>query len=152
LAAPQVPDNLRAGDGEVLTAKGLAHGTQNYECAASDKGGFAWKLVGPEAQLADDSGKPLAHHFAGPTWESPDGSRVVGEVKAKADAPGGNAIPWLLLKAKSTSGSGIFGKVTSIQRLDTSGGVAPATGCDAASVGKKQNVEYRATYYFYSSK
>jgi hypothetical protein len=153
LTPPSVPDVLRAGEGEVLTAKGLAQGTQNYECQAGDNGSYAWKLLGPEAQLTDETnGKTMAHHYAGPTWESPDGSKVVGEVKAKSDAPGGQAVPWLLLKAKSTSGTGVFGKVTSVQRVDTVGGVAPPTGCDAQHVGAKHSAGYKATYYFYSAK
>jgi Protein of unknown function (DUF3455) len=152
LAAPTVPDALRAGDGETLTTKALAQGTQNYECQAGDNGSFAWKLIGPDAQLADEAGKPLGKHYAGPTWEALDGSKVVGEVKAKTDAPGGAAVPWLLLKAKSTSGAGLFAKVTSVQRVDTVGGAAPPTGCDAQHVGAKHSAGYKATYYFYSAK
>jgi hypothetical protein len=152
LTPPTVPDVLRTSEGEVLTAKASAQGTQNYECQAGDNGAYAWKLLGPEAQLTDEAGKPLGHHYAGPTWESPDGSKVVGEVKAKSDAPGGQAVPWLLLKAKSTSGTGVFARVTSVQRVDTVGGVAPPTGCDAQHVGAKHSAGYKATYYFYSAK
>jgi len=152
LAVPSVPDSLRPPDGEALIAKVLAKGTQNYECRTNDNATYAWKLSGPDADLTDETGKSVGHHYAGPTWESTDGSKVVGEVKAKADAPGGQGVPWLLLKATSTSGTGIFSKVTSIQRVDTAAGLAPSTGCDAQHVGARQNVAYRATYCFYSAR
>ena len=152
LTPPTVPDSLRAPDGDVLVAKVLAKGTQNYECRTTDNTTYAWKLVGPDADLSDETGKSVGHHYVGPTWESTDGSKVVGEVKAKADAPDGQGIPWLLLKATSTSGTGVFSKVTSIQRVDTTAGLAPSTGCDAQHVGARQNIAYRATYYFYSAR
>jgi hypothetical protein len=152
LAAPTVPDQLRAPAGEVVSVKASAQGTQDYECKAGDGGTFAWKLVAPNAELSDTAGKPLGKHYAGPTWESVDGSKVVGELAQKADAPGGQAIPWLILKAKSTSGTGVFAKVTSVQRIDTTGGLAPTSGCDSGHAGARQSVAYRATYYFYTAR
>jgi hypothetical protein len=129
----------------------MAKGNQIYECQGGDGGPYAWKLLGPEADLADESAKPIGKHYAGPTWESTDGSKVVAEVSARADAPGGQAIPWLLLKAKSASGPGTtFAKVTSVQRVDTFGGMAPSSGCEAQHAGAQEKVPYRATYYFYT--
>ena len=149
-AAP-LPESLRPGSDELLVLKASAAGTQNYECRASG-GGFAWALVGPDAVLTDDAGKTIGRHYAGPTWESTDGSKVVAEVKARADAPGGRSVPWLLLKAKTTSGTGVFSRVTSIQRTDTVGGVAPETGCDAQHAGARQASPYRAAYTFYATR
>jgi hypothetical protein len=74
---------------------------------------------------------------------------VVGEVKARDDGPSANAIPWLLLSAKSTSGNGVFGRTQGIQRLYTVGGKAPGAGCNRARLGKEARVAYKATYYFY---
>jgi hypothetical protein len=145
LARPHVPEPIEAPLVENVTTRALASGVQIYECQAE-----GWKLVGPNAELRDDRGQPLGKHYAGPTWEALDGSKVVGEVAKKADAPDGKGVSWLLLKAKSTEGSGAFAKVTSIQRVDTSGGKAPAGGCDATALGTRQSVPYRATYYFYS--
>ena len=151
LPPPSVPDNLKAGDGEIVTAKLAAKGAQIYECQVGDNGAYAWKLVGPDAELTDDTGKHVGTHYAGPTWESVDGSKVVAEVKAKADAPAGpGSVPWLLLKAKSTSGTGTFGKVTSVQRVDTAGGTPSVGGCDVQHLGAQQRADYKATYYFYS--
>jgi hypothetical protein len=149
LQPPSVPDALRAPANETVVAKASAQGTQIYECQAGD-GGFAWKLVGPDAVLTDSTGSRIGRHYAGPTWEALDGSKVVGALAQKVDAPGGGAIPWLLLSAKSTEGTGKFANVTSIQRVDTEGGVAPAGGCDATKAGTRQSIAYRAKYYFYA--
>ena len=60
------------------------------------------------------------------------------------------AIPWLLLRASSTTGTGVFTNVTYVQRLNTTGGVAPATGCGASTSGTDTSVAYTADYYFYT--
>ena len=77
-------------------------------------------------------------HYAGPHWESTDGSKILGTVKERANAPTSDAIPWLLLAAKSVGPDGSFSKVTSIQRVNTAGGVAPATGCSQATPGSRR--------------
>ena len=79
-------------------------------------------------------------------------SALAQELKARDDGPDANAIPWLLLSAKSTSGNGVFGKTQSIQRLRTAGGKAPAQGCGQDQAGKESRVPYTATYYFYASR
>ncbi|MCK7501756.1 MAG: DUF3455 domain-containing protein [Comamonadaceae bacterium] len=48
-----------------------------------------------------------------------DGSRVVGTVKARADAPAAGAIPWLLLRHGPPAPTAPFSSVTSIQRVNT---------------------------------
>ena len=93
------------------------------------------------------AGKKIGKHYAGPHWESLDGSKVVGAVKERADAPAAGSIPWLLLSAKSVGPEGAFSKVTSIQRVATQGGVAPAGAC--AQPGAKARVPYAADYYYY---
>jgi hypothetical protein len=90
-------------------------------------------------------------HFAGPTWQSTvDNSQVAGMAIGNSPSPMAGNIPWLLLKAKSHMGQGVLSGVTYVQRVDTSGGVAPATGCNAATVGTDQAVPYSANYYFYT--
>jgi len=71
---------------------------------------------------------------------------VVGKVLASATADP-NAIPWLLLKAKSTDGPGIFAEVTYIQRVNTVGGKAPTAPGDY--LGEEVRVPYTAEYFFY---
>ncbi len=70
----------------------------------------------------------------------------------RADAPKPNAIPWLLLSAKSVGTEGAFSKVTSIQRVNTAGGTAPQDGCSRESAGTTTRVAYSADYYFFSAK
>jgi hypothetical protein len=149
---PPYPSALEVPAGQTVTFKAQAKGAQVYACkaAADDATKFRWQLTGPDAILYDDAGNPIGRHFAGPTWESADGSSVVAEVKAKADSPDSKSIPWLLLTAKSNNGDGVFGKVKSVQRLNTAGGKAPAEGCDAAHADAEQRVEYQASYWFYS--
>lgn len=149
-----VPENLRTPATEVLSLKAEATGVQIYECNASknEPTRFDWIFIAPEADLFDTAGHKIGKHYAGPTWESNDGSKVVGEVKAQDRGPDLNAIPWLLLSAKSTSGTGVFSQIRSIQRLETVGGKALTEACSQALAGKVIRVGYKATYYFYVAK
>ena len=149
-AAAAVPEKLKVPDTQKLSLEVKATGVQIYACSASktDPARFEWVFKAPEADLFDSAGKKIGSHYAGPTWESTDGSKVVGELKAKDDGPDPAAIPWLLLSAKSTSGTGVFARTLSIQRLRTVGGKAPADGCDQAHAGKETRIAYKATYAF----
>ena len=148
-----VPDDLRPPPGETLQRTLWANGVQIYECRAKAgaPGTTEWAFVGPEATLADDKGALVGKHYAGPTWEAGDGSKVVGTVKARVDAPGGTAIPWLLLETHNMGkGAGQFARVTSVQRVATEGGLPPATGCASAQIGQKARVDYKAQYVLYA--
>lgn len=150
-AEDAVPEALKVPSGQVRTLSAKGDGVQIYECAPAkdDPTHFAWTLKSPEATLRDESGKSIGKHYAGPTWEALDGSKVVGELVTKVDAPDGLSIPWLLLRAKAGTGSGIFSDIVSIQRIRTSGGKAPAAGCDAVQAGKEARVPYSAVYRYY---
>jgi hypothetical protein len=152
--AAAIPQKLKAPDTQTLALAVKATGVQIYSCSASktDPARFEWVFKAPEADLFDSAGKKVGSHYAGPTWESTDGSKVVGELKAKDDGPDPAAIPWLLLSAKSTSGTGVFTRTLSIQRLHTVGGKAPAGGCDQANAGKEARIAYKATYAFFVAK
>src|SRR5437868_1945579 len=149
----QVPDRLRPGANESLAFVLPAQGFQIYECRAKkdQAGAYEWAFVAPEAQLYDTRGTLFGKHYAGPHWESNDGSKVLGSVKERADAPSAGAIPWLLLGAKSVGSDGALGKVTSIQRVNTVGGGAPAGGCSQATVGAPARVGYTADYHFFTA-
>ncbi|HVV49040.1 MAG TPA: DUF3455 domain-containing protein, partial [Polyangia bacterium] len=134
------------------TLKLHAHGAgaQIYACTAGANGAApAWVLQAPDARLLDAAGAEIGTHTAGPTWTAADGSAVVAKKVADAPAPAAGAIPWLLLRATSNRGAGTFAGIGYVQRLATAGGKAPATGCDAAAVGKTLRVDYTAEYYFY---
>ena len=144
-AAQDVPAALNPPSGERLAFQFHASGDQIYTCRNS-----AWTFRAPEANLFDASGKLAGKHFAGPTWESADGSQVKGKLAASAPAPDPDAIPWLLLTAAEHHGSGAMSSVTSIQRLHTKSGKAPKDGCDAAHEGAETRSPYRADYLFYA--
>ncbi|HET9597599.1 MAG TPA: DUF3455 domain-containing protein [Anaeromyxobacteraceae bacterium] len=167
VTVPAVPPGLEV-DGAVPFLEGHAVGTQNYVCLPSGTG-FAWSLFTPEATLFWDGDEQLTTHFFGPNpdesgtiraaWEhSRDSSTVWASlVKASSDAAfvAADAIPWLKLQVVGTrAGPGGGDKLTwttFIQRIHTAGGVAPATGCAAASdVGARAFVPYTADYYFYA--
>src|SRR6266851_8459964 len=144
-----IPAPLRVPTNSVLTLRAHAAGVQIYQCRP-DKGDAArveWRLKEPEADLFDHSGNKIGKHYAGPTWEATNGSKVTGEVVARANSPDPNAVAWLLLSAKSTSGNGVFGRVRFIQRLRTVGGNAPSDGCNQASAGAEVRVAYSAEYW-----
>jgi hypothetical protein len=156
LPPPQVPSAIRVPAGNVPFLLGHARGTQNYACQPSSTSptGYAWTLVAPEAKLVDDAGARIMTHFAGPTWKANDGSTVVGaRVEGVTVSP--SAIPWLLLRATSTTrgpgGGDQLTATTYIQRVNTAGGLPPASGCDAAHVGAAASVDYTSDYYFYKA-
>jgi hypothetical protein len=128
-----------------------AKGVQIYVCRMKkdEAGAYEWAFVAPEADLFDRRGKRIGRHYAGPHWEATDGSKIVGTVKERTDAPSPDAIPWLLLTAQSVGPAGSFSEVTSIQRVNTTGGVAPKEGCSSAAAGASERVGYTADYYFF---
>lgn len=145
-----VPATLQTAPTQTLALEAHATGVQIYACSAAkaEGGKPEWILKAPEATLMDAAGAKVATHYAGPTWEAPDGSKVTGKMKASA-TPSPDAIAWLLLDATSASGSGTFANVTAIQRLATEAGKAPLDGCSAASLGSEVRVPYQAVYRFY---
>lgn len=160
-AAPQpsaplasVPDKLKPGAGESLAMVVPAKGVQVYECrpAKGQDGAYEWAFVAPEAELFNVRGNRIGRHYGGPHWEAADGSRIVGALKERTDAPVAGAIPWLLLGAKSVGPEGSFSKVTSIQRVNTTGGTAPTTGCSKATAGNPARIPYTADYYFFANR
>jgi hypothetical protein len=122
-----------------------AAGVQVYTCRNG-----AWEFVAPEADLYNGIGQRVGRHSAGPTWEAMDGSRITGTVSARLPAKSADSIPWLLLAAKVAGPEGAFSKVTNVQRIDTIGGVAPKSGCDAAAAGTQVRVPYAAQYVFFT--
>jgi uncharacterized protein DUF3455 len=146
-ALPELPAALKPGELKAYLAV-PAKGVQIYVCNKNDAGAYVWTFKAPEAELADVTGKTIGKHYGGPTWEGSDGGKVAGAAKASAPAPGGNAIPWLLLEIKSRGGSGQFTQAAAILRVSTVGGTAPTTGCDEAHAGAEQRVPYTAVYYF----
>ncbi|MEO7885903.1 MAG: DUF3455 domain-containing protein [Polaromonas sp.] len=149
--ARAVPAALKPADGERAAFTWHAVGSQIYECRASDKGGWAWVFIAPEADLFNQNDEKVGSHGAGPSWNALDGSKTVGAVKARADGERPADIPLLLLSAKSAGSPGKMAAVTSVQRLNTEGGNAPAKGCATqADTGKRVKEGYTADYVFFA--
>ncbi len=146
--APEVPAALAVLDGNKVSFQGYAVGVQIYISTPSptDATAFVWTFKAPEAILFDDDGDVVAIHYAGPTWESNSGSKVVGARVAGVTVDT-TAIPWLLLRAPSSAGPGILENTTYIQRVNTTGGLAPATAPTQA--GLEARVPYTADYFFF---
>jgi hypothetical protein len=149
-----VPEKLKPSVNESLAMIVPAVGVQIYECRAikEEPGTYKWAFMAPEAGLFDVRGNRIGRNYAGPHWEANDGSKIAGTVRERANAPEADAIPWLLLGAKSTGSDGLFSKVTSVQRVNTVGGVAPDTGCSQATAGKSVHIAYAADYYFFTDR
>jgi hypothetical protein len=151
LAAQQVPQQLQPPANEHLLLQVHAKGDQVYTCK-NDAAQFTWTLKAPDAQLFDKDDKPFGKHFAGPSWEAADGSRVTGKAAANAPSPDANSIPWLLVNIVNHDGTGVLSRAATIQRINTKGGKAPASGCDASHVGQDLRVPYSAAYLFFAPK
>jgi Protein of unknown function (DUF3455) len=145
----QVPKDLQPPATEQLLLQVHAKGDQIYTCK-EDVAKYTWVLKAPEARLTDKSGKLFGRHFDGPSWEASDGSRITGKAVGNAPSPDVNSIPWLLVTVVSHSQGGILARVTSVQRINTKGGKASASGCDAGHVGREERIYYSADYRFFA--
>lgn len=139
-------ENVRAPAGTSRSLRLFAKGVQVYRWS-----GTTWDFVEPSAVLFTDAALRAAvgTHYAGPTWQGAAGSKVVGAV-AERCTPSASAIPWLLLRVQSATGPGLFQGTTFIQRVQTVGGLAPASA--GTSVGEISNMPYTAEYLFYQAR
>lgn len=149
--AQQLPAQLQPPADSQLLLQVHAKGDQIYTCKG-DAAQFSWTLKAPDAQLFDKDGKPFGKHFAGPSWEASDGSRVTGKAAANAPSPDPDSIPWLLVNVVSHEGSGVLSRASFIQRLNTKGGKAPSSGCDSSHANQELRVPYTADYLFFAAK
>jgi len=166
---PPVPANIQVPAGNKAFLEGHAVGTQDYICLPSGSG-FAWTFFGPQATLFNDDDKQVITHFLSPnpfeggtpraTWQHSQDTSTVWAFATPATTStdpafvASGAIPWLRLEVVGAqdgpTGGHKLTATTFIQRLNTSGGVAPSTGCILSTdVGKKALVPYTADYFFY---
>lgn len=154
-----IPVSIQVPAGSKLIRHSYAKGVQIYVCIqdAKDTSRYIWLFTEPRAMLYADSshhqyvGKHYFERGKNPTWEYTDSSRVSGVKIQQANSPDNLAVPWLLLKAGETKGTGSLAPVAFIQRIRTKGGKAPAT----ANKSQKEHfleVPYTAEYFFYGEK
>lgn len=149
-SAPDVPDAIAVPSGLQPVLSLRASGAQIYTCQAGADGKFSWTLKAPDAELKDRKDKVIGQHSAGPTWKLKDGSEVTGKATAHVDSLDSDSVPWLLVNVTSNSGKGVLANVTTIQRVHTHGGKAPASGCDESHKGDETRSSYTADYYFFA--
>jgi hypothetical protein len=140
-----VPPEIQVPAGQKVVLDVVGKGVQIYGCNPAT---LAWTFREPAAVLCGHRRRPVGVHFVGPTFESFDGSAVVG-ARPKSVQPDPRAIPWLLLEADANRGDGVLSRVDYVQRLETRGGLAPTGACDPADDATVA-VPYRARYVFYA--
>src|SRR5690348_581544 len=147
---PELPaqcGSIVVPEGNKLAFHAYAKGVQIYKWNVVTQ---TWDLFGPQAGLFAEEGYhgEIGTHYVGPKWESKSGSLVEARrVPGTGCTPDSTAIAWILLKQIRTEGSGIFAKVTFIQRVNTVGGLAPSTPGEFD--GQIKESPYTAEYYFY---
>jgi hypothetical protein len=123
-----------------------ARGVQVFRCEKRDGQG-AWVFRQPDAELLDATGKAVGRHGANFSFEHVDGSRLVASIAAHDEAPRPTDLRWLLMTTRSF-GKGAFDGITHVQRINTSGGMPPAS-CDTAQVGRVLRVDFTSDFVFY---
>jgi hypothetical protein len=182
IRAPAVPFDLRVPDGNVPFLKGAATGTQNYACTTSGAGfawvlftpeatlfnradkQIITHFFSPDLDPRDPNTDPrvVAQGAIRAAWQARDSSTVWAKLSPPSQPSFDpqfvreNSVPWLLLETagvqEGPNGGDLLTKTTFIQRVNTNGGLAPATGCAQLSdVGKKAFVPYTADYFLFTS-
>lgn len=152
-----LPASIQVPAGNKVALQTVGVGEITYECrdkaasAGMAPGMTEWVFVGPNAVLNDRSGKQVGKYYGPPaTWEAMDGSKLTAVQLAVAPS-GPGSLPFQLVKANPSIGSGVMTGVTHIQRVALKGGVAPGTICSQANKGSKEIVKYQADYIFYKA-
>jgi hypothetical protein len=144
-----IAPNLRAPANESPAFMLSGNGVMIYQCKATlaNPSAYAWFFVAPDATLYD-GGHEIARMTTPNLLESlDDGSSLSGIVRAAQASPG--ALPWTLSQAQALGETGVFANVSSMQRVNTRGGLPPASGCNADNDGAESRVAFNADYYFY---
>lgn len=149
-ASAQQPLPVAVPDATIV-ATFHAEGAQIYQCkpdvgttSPTQIRALTWQFREPIATLMVD-GKSIGRHYAGPSWDHIDGSGVKGKVIASAPGATPKDIPWVRIDAVDHHGDGILSGITTVERINTRGGVAPGS-CQSA--GHYLSVPYAADYVF----
>lgn len=148
-AEVSIPEQIQVPSGNRAMMIVHAKGDQIYQCSLN-KGEYSWVLQAPDARLFDAEGRIVGNHYSGPVWEYKEGSRVVGRVLKKIDVAPETSISWLLVEVIAHKGKGLLSDASFINRINTHGGLAPKSGCDANHPGGEKRVAYTADYVFYA--
>ena len=149
-ASEAIPAALQPPAGYTVAFTAKATGVQIYTSTADGGAAPKWTFEAPLAEL--NGSKGVIHHYAGPSWEAADGSKVIRDMGTPVTTVSAQRaaidIPWLLVKVTADPAAGVLSKVVYVQRISTQGGVAPAN--PPGRVGTKVGMPYTATYVFYT--
>jgi hypothetical protein len=148
ISSPNVPPRLQAGPAEVAAFSLRGEGVHVYECKPGFDGRLTWVFSNPEVNFSDGATTVATQNQVN-FWESTSDRSSVSTIVRASAAAGSDNLPWTLYAAQSNDTGGRFGGVTSVQRVNTVGGVAPSTGCSDTTAGTEVRVPFRADYYFY---
>jgi len=148
VAAPSLGffSKIKVPDDSEPVLRLAARGVQVFRCEKRDGQG-TWVFRQPDAELLDATGKVVGRHGANFSFEHVDGSRLVASIAAHDEAPKPADLRWLLMTTRSF-GKGAFDGVTHAQRINTNGGMPPAS-CDAAQAGRVLRVDFTSDFLFY---
>lgn len=148
VAAPSLGffSKIKVPDDREPVLRLAARGVQVFRCEKRDGQGI-WVFRQPDAELLDATGKIVGRHGANFSFEHVDGSRLVASIAAHDEAPKPTDLRWLLMTTRSF-GKGAFDGVTHVQRINTSGGMPPAT-CDSTQAGRVLRVDFTSDFLFY---
>jgi Protein of unknown function (DUF3455) len=152
----KLPQVIRSIRGRTLpTASSSSSSTRSGSRSTRARRTAPWLFTDPEATLYKTTGvsRPIGTHFLNfatgrPVWQLKDDSSVEAARTVTVSGGTGN-IAWLLLQAVVTTAGSDGDRLTSttwVQRLNTSGGVAPAETCVP---GDRIAVPYSADYFFW---
>jgi len=176
---PDVKLQVEPGFTAFLEGHGVGTQNYVCKPSTASATGFAFVLFTPEATLFSDNDKQHITHFFSPNpFEANTDPTVVGNLAIRVtwqdskdsstiwaklhQAPNGdlamvtvdrNSVAWLLLDVvgaqSGPTGGDTLTDTKFVQRLNTSGGVAPSGCASLADVGKVAFVPYTADYFFY---
>ena len=144
VAFAAINDNISV-TGETVVTTLHAEGAQIYACKPNAAGQLTWQFREPVATLLEGD-KTVGRHYAGPVWELVDGSTLEARVSGRSAGATPQDIPLLRLDVSSRRGAGLLSDVTTIQRINTKGGVAEGP---CATAGAMMSVPYSADYVFW---
>ncbi|HYA66130.1 MAG TPA: DUF3455 domain-containing protein [Burkholderiaceae bacterium] len=137
---------LQAPPSGALVLQLQGQGAQIFRCE-SQAAGPRWVFRLPEAELRDAQGNVLVHHGVNLSFEHVDGSRLVGDIVDHVPSPKDDSLPWLLLKTRSF-GDGALAGITYVQRINTVGGLPPAS-CQDEQLNQVLRVPFSADFVFF---
>ncbi len=121
-------------------------GVQIFRCEMQSQGG-RWIYRLPEAELGDPRTGLALRHGVNLSFESADGSRLIGEIVDHVPSVDEQSLPWVLIGTRSY-GKGALTGIRFVARINTAGGMPPQH-CEPESASQVLRVPFSADFVFY---